>query len=167
MIFGEQFDKQLAAGSPGAGRQEAQRMLMGVINASIEEFARRENLGREEAADFLSEVEIRDLVLEFNEVLEAREIEPEKTLDELLREAVNSRLDKPGGRITGPRARKTPRSYPRLRRFFGLRSSQRSTVRAGKYTIRSQRKTMTRKATPAPANCKSSVCNTSPTYDEK
>ena len=94
MIFGEQFDKQLAAGSPDAGRQEAQRMLMGVINASIEEFARRENLGREEAADFLSEVETRDLVLEFNEVLEAREIEPEKTLDELLRDAVDSRLDK-------------------------------------------------------------------------
>ena len=93
-IFGEQFDRQLTLKTPGTNQQEAQRMLMDVINASIQEFARRENLGREEAADFLSEVETRDLVLEFNEVLEAREAEPEKTLDELLKEAVDSRLDK-------------------------------------------------------------------------
>ena len=94
MIFGEQFDKQLSAQPPGADQREAQRMLMGVINASIDEFARQENLEREAAADFLSEVETRDLVLEFNEVLEARETDPERTLDELLGEAVDSRLDK-------------------------------------------------------------------------
>ena len=94
MIFGEQFDRQLAAGAPGPDQQEAQRLLMVVINASIDEFARRENLQREDAAEFLSELETRDLVLEFNEVLEAQETSPDKTLDELLREAVDTRLDK-------------------------------------------------------------------------
>lgn len=94
MIFGEQFDKRFAAGTPGADPQEAQRLLMDVINASIEEFARRENLDQQAAADFLSEVETRDLVLEFNEVLESHEASPDRSLDELLREAVDSRLDK-------------------------------------------------------------------------
>ncbi len=94
MIFGEKFDEQLSAQPPGPDQQEAQRMLMGVINASIDEFSRREDLKREEAASFLSELETRDLVLEFNEVLEIRETETGKTLDELLSEAVNSRLDK-------------------------------------------------------------------------
>ncbi len=94
MIFGEQFDEQLSKESPAADQKEAQRMLMAVINASINEFARRENLEKEEAAEFLGELGTRDLVLEFNEVLEAREMKPEKTLDELLKEAVDSRLDK-------------------------------------------------------------------------
>lgn len=94
MIFADQFDEQLSAQPPGADQGETQRMLMDVINAAIDEFARRENLQREEAAAFLSEVETRDLVLEFNEVLEARETNPERTLDELLGEAVDSRLDK-------------------------------------------------------------------------
>lgn len=93
-IFGEQFDKLISTETPNADHQEAQRLLMDVINASIEEFARRENLEREEAAAFLSEVETRDLILEFNEVLEAHAAEPERTLDELLTEAVDSRLDK-------------------------------------------------------------------------
>lgn len=94
IIFGEQFDHQLSAQSPGSDQKDTQRMLMDVINASIDEFARKENLQREEAAEFLSEVETRDLVLEFNEVLEAREMDPERTLDELLSEAVGSRLHK-------------------------------------------------------------------------
>lgn len=94
VIFGEQFDEQLSAQPPGSDQKETQRMLMDVINAAIDEFARRENLEKEEAATFLSEVETRDLVLEFNEVLEARETNPERTLDELLGEAVDSRRDK-------------------------------------------------------------------------
>lgn len=95
IIFGEEFDHQLSTRPPGSSdHKEAQRMLMDVINASIDEFARRENLNRAEATEFLSEVETRDLVLEFNEVLEARETNPERTLDDLLSEAVGSRLDK-------------------------------------------------------------------------
>jgi hypothetical protein len=94
IIFGEQFEEHLSTRDPSTDQQEAQRMLMDVINASIDEFARRESLERETAADFLSKVETRDLVLEFNEVLEARAADPNRTLDELLREAVDSRLDK-------------------------------------------------------------------------
>jgi hypothetical protein len=94
IIFGEQFEEHLSAHDPSTDPQEAQRMLMDVINASIDEFARRESLDREEAANFLSEVETRDLILEFNEVLEARAADPNRILDELLREAVDSRLDK-------------------------------------------------------------------------
>ena len=67
---------------------------MGVIRTSIDEFARRENLEKEEAAGFLSEVGTRDLILEFNEVLEAQETNPDKELDDLLQEAVDARLDK-------------------------------------------------------------------------
>ena len=94
MVFAEQFEKQLDEGAPGADQQEVQRMLMGVINASINEFARRENLEKEAAANFLSELETRDLILEFNEVLEAHGTDPDKTLNELLKEAIDSRLDK-------------------------------------------------------------------------
>ncbi|MGB3632921.1 MAG: hypothetical protein WA982_02660 [Rubrobacteraceae bacterium] len=94
MIFGEQFDHQLSEESPNADHKGAQRLLMAVINASIDEFARREKLEIEDAAGFMSELETRDLVLEFNEVLEARENNPDKTLDELLKDAVDSRLDK-------------------------------------------------------------------------
>ncbi|CAN5575689.1 hypothetical protein BH24ACT22_BH24ACT22_21900 [soil metagenome] len=94
MIFGEQFDHQLSEETPGTDHKEAQRLLMAVINASIDEFARRENLNREDAAGFMGKLETRDLVLEFNEVLEACDTEPDKTLDELLKEAVDSRLDK-------------------------------------------------------------------------
>lgn len=94
MIFGEQFEEQLSDGIPGTDQKEAQRMLMNVINASIDGFARRESLKKEEAADFLSDLGTRDLVLEFNEVLESRELDPNKTLDELLKEAVDGRLDK-------------------------------------------------------------------------
>ena len=94
MIFGEQLDARLSTGPPGVTEKETQRILMDVINASIDEFSRREDLDKEAATAFLSEVEVRDLVLEFNEVLEARETEPQKTLDELLKLAVESRLDK-------------------------------------------------------------------------
>lgn len=80
MVFGEQFDKQLATPPSGADQKEVQRLLMGVIRASIDEFARRENLKKEEAASFLSEVGTRDLILEFNEVLEAQEMNPDKSL---------------------------------------------------------------------------------------
>lgn len=94
IIFGEQFDRLLSEQPPGADQGSAQRMLMNVIDASITEFARRENLEKEEAANFLGDLETRDLILEFNEVLEAHETNPTKTLDELLKEAVDSRLDK-------------------------------------------------------------------------
>lgn len=94
MIFGEQFEEQLATQPANADPEEARRLLMGILNASIDEFARREGLGKEAAAGFLGEVKTRDLILEFNEVLEVRVANPERPLDELLRKAVDSRLNK-------------------------------------------------------------------------
>lgn len=94
IIFGEEFDKRLAEDKPGPDPRETQRLLMNVINAAIDEFSRRESLDRETAASFLSEVETRDLILEFDEVLEARETNPEKSLDALLKDAIDSRRRK-------------------------------------------------------------------------
>ncbi len=89
-IFGRQFEER-AAERP-SGEAELRRFLMGLMNGVVEEFARREGLDRDEAAEFLGEVGTRDHVLEFDEVLEAYEGEETgRTLDELLRGAVESR----------------------------------------------------------------------------
>ncbi len=94
-IFGRQFERHISSHQTSLDEQESQRLLMAVIRASIDEFAESENLPQDEAAEFLGEVETRDLVLEFNEVLEAyNPKDPDKSLDELLKEAVDSRLDK-------------------------------------------------------------------------
>jgi hypothetical protein len=95
-IFGRQFDERVAERPAGSDEAELRRFLMGLMNGVVEEFARREGLDRDEAAEFLGEVGTRDHVLEFNEVLDAYEEEEEtgRTLDELLREAVESRREK-------------------------------------------------------------------------
>ena len=95
-IFGRQFEERAAERPSGTGEAELRRFLMGLMNGVVEEFARREGLDRDEAADFLGEVGIRDHVLEFDEVLEAYDEGEEtgRTLDELLREAVESRREK-------------------------------------------------------------------------
>jgi hypothetical protein len=68
---------------------------MGLMNGVVEEFAKREGLDRDEAAEFLGEVVTRDHVLEFNEVLDAYTGgESGLTLDELLREAVEGREER-------------------------------------------------------------------------
>jgi hypothetical protein len=91
-IFGRRFDERAAERPLGLGEAELRRFLMGLLNGVVEEFARREGLDRGEAAEFLAEVGTRDHVLEFDEVLEAYEGEETgRTLDELLREAVESR----------------------------------------------------------------------------
>jgi len=94
-IFGRQFDERVAERPSGSGEAELRRFLMGLMNGVVEEFARREGLDRDEAAEFLGEVGTRDQVLEFNEVLDAYEDEQSgRTLDGLLREAVESRREK-------------------------------------------------------------------------
>ncbi len=94
-IFSRQFDERAAERPLGSGEAELRRFLMGLMNGVVEEFARREGLNRGEAAEFLGEVGTRDHVLEFNEVLDAYlGGEAERTLDELLREAVESRREK-------------------------------------------------------------------------
>ena len=95
MIFGRQFERHVPPHQKSLDEQESRRLLMAVIQASIEEFAESENLPMDEAADFLSEVNNRDLILEFNEVLETYTSgTTDKNLDDLFQEAVNSRLDK-------------------------------------------------------------------------
>jgi hypothetical protein len=46
---------------------------MGLMNDVVEEFARREGLDGDEAAEFLGEVGTRDHVLEFDEVIDVYE----------------------------------------------------------------------------------------------
>lgn len=96
MIFGRQFDARVAERPAGSDEDELRRFLMSLMNGVVEEFARCEGLERDEAAEFLGEVGTRDHVLEFNEVLDAYEEDEEtgRTLDELLREAVESRREK-------------------------------------------------------------------------
>jgi hypothetical protein len=95
LIFGRQFEERVAEYPAGVGEADLQRFLMGLMNGVVEEFARREGLDRDEAAEFLGEVGTRDHVLEFNEVLDAYAgDEAGRTLNELLREAVESRREK-------------------------------------------------------------------------
>jgi hypothetical protein len=95
VIFGRQFDERAARRPSGSDEAELRRFLMGLMNGVVEEFARYEGLDRDEAAEFLGEVGTRDHVLEFNEVLDAYlGGEAGRTLDELLREAVESRREK-------------------------------------------------------------------------
>lgn len=94
-IFGRQFEKQLTSQPPVSDERDTRRLLMAVINASIQEFAELEGIDQEAAGEFLGDVGTRDLILEFNEVLEAYGTEDTgKSLDELLQEAVDSRIDK-------------------------------------------------------------------------
>ncbi len=90
-IFGRQFEER-ASGGP-VGEDEARRLLMDLMNAVIREFAAREGMTVDEAAEFLGEVGVRDRVLEFSEVLDAHEASGEP-LDDLLRQAVEDRRDK-------------------------------------------------------------------------
>lgn len=91
IIFGREFE----ARSSEASVENAQRFLMSLMNAAIEEFAALEGMDRAEAMSFLGDVTTRDQVLEFNEVLESHEAgDSDETLDTLLREAVDSRREK-------------------------------------------------------------------------
>lgn len=96
LIFGRQFEERAAQRPAESDEDGLRRFLMGLMNGVVEEFARQEGLDRDEAAEFLGEVSTRDHVLEFNEVLDAYEEDKEtgRTLDELLREAVESRREK-------------------------------------------------------------------------
>ncbi len=92
LIFGRQFEERAAERPSRSDEDGLRRFLMGLMNGVVEEFARREGLDRGEAVEFLGEVGTRDHVLEFNEVLDAYEGEETgRTLDELLREAVEGR----------------------------------------------------------------------------
>jgi hypothetical protein len=91
-IFGWQFEERMNEHPPD--ERESQRFLMGLMNAVISEFAEREGLDPASAAAFLGDVGTRDYVLELNEVLEEYAADPEKSLNEHLRAAVESRQEK-------------------------------------------------------------------------
>lgn len=93
LIFGRKLDERLSQRSEEIHPDEAQRFLMSLITDVIAEFARQEGLDQDSATDFLGDVGTRDLVLEFNEVLEASE-ETGLSLDEQLRQLVEDRRER-------------------------------------------------------------------------
>lgn len=95
LLFGEVFDRHMEESPPGSTESEQQRFLMALMNDVIREFASREGVSEDEASTFLSDVGTRDLVLEFNEILETHADDPSgKSLNELLNEAVENRQEK-------------------------------------------------------------------------
>ncbi len=95
LIFGRQFEERAVERPAESDEDGLRRFLMVLMNDVVEEFARREGLDRDEAAEFLGEVGTRDHVLEFDEVLDAyADDEAGRTLDGLLREAVESRRER-------------------------------------------------------------------------
>jgi hypothetical protein len=91
-IFGRQFEERMREGPPeNLEEREFQRFLMALMNAVISEFAEREGIDQASAAAFLGDLSTRDYVLEFNEVLEEFANEPEKSLNEHLKAAVENR----------------------------------------------------------------------------
>ncbi len=91
VLFGRLFEEH-AWKSPPRGELEQRRFLMGLMNDVVREFAGIEGMSRDAAAEFLGDVSIRDYVLELDEVLDAYAGDsPGRTLDELRREAVDSR----------------------------------------------------------------------------
>lgn len=97
VIFGRQFQRRVPEGSEPTRENEFQRLLMSLMNDVIEELSRVEGMSKEEATSFLSDVGVRDKVLEMDEVIEAHENsgeDPGKSLDALLREAIEGRQEK-------------------------------------------------------------------------
>lgn len=95
MIFGRQFEERMGERPPeNLDEREFQRFLMGLMNAVVSEFAEHEGLGLASAAAFLGDIQTRDYILEFNEVLEEFAKDPEKPLSEHLRSAVESRQER-------------------------------------------------------------------------
>ncbi|MBA3473583.1 MAG: hypothetical protein ACR2JR_02210 [Rubrobacteraceae bacterium] len=91
-IFGRQFEERMRERPPeNLEEREFQRFLMALMNAVISEFAEREGIDEASAAAFLGDVAIRDYVLELNEVLEEFANEPERSLNEHLKAAVENR----------------------------------------------------------------------------
>jgi hypothetical protein len=95
VIFGRKFEERMA-NSPPESLDDAhfQRFLMGLMNAAIDEFAAAEGLDPAAAAAFLGDVGTRDLIFEFSDVLDRFAEEPETSLDNHLRAAVEDRPDR-------------------------------------------------------------------------
>jgi hypothetical protein len=95
VTFGRMFDERMVAAPPASlEEKDFQRFLMGLMNAVIAEFASREGISEAESGAFLGDIRNRDHVLELNEVLEAFAQDPDISLNEHLRAAVEGRQDK-------------------------------------------------------------------------
>ena len=100
IIFGRQFDERFSEQPSVPDERETQRLLMALINGVIKEFAEREDLDLSEATEFLGDVETRDYVLEFNEVLDtyhAAETDGSESgysLNELFERAIDDRRER-------------------------------------------------------------------------
>ena len=95
MVFGRMFDERMVEAPPASlEEKDFQRFLMGLMNAVIAEFARQEGISEADSGAFLGDMRNRDHVLEFNEVLEAFAQDPDVTLNEHLKTAVEARQDK-------------------------------------------------------------------------
>ncbi len=101
IIFSRQFDESLEDRPGDFDEAGARRLLMDLMNRVVREFAARESMETNEAAEFLGEVGTRDRVLEFSEVLDEHSGSG-RPLDELLREAVDGRRDRAFRARRGP-----------------------------------------------------------------
>lgn len=94
-IFGRQFEERMREHPPETlEEKDFQRFLMDLMTAVISEFAEREVMSLTEAGAFLSDIKVRDYVLELNEVLEEFADDPDKPLNKHLRTAVENRQDR-------------------------------------------------------------------------
>jgi len=101
LIFSRQSDESLEDRPENFDEAGARRLLMDLMNRVVREFAAREGMETNEAAEFLGEVGTRDRVLEFSEVLDEYSGSG-SPLDELLREAVDGRRDRAFRARRGP-----------------------------------------------------------------
>lgn len=99
VIFGERFESRVPEGSEPSREEDVQRVLMAIMNDVVEGLSESGGMSREEATAFLSDVAVRDKVFEMDEVICAYESgdesgESSKSLDGLLREAIEGRREK-------------------------------------------------------------------------
>ena len=95
VVFGRMFDERMVEAPPASlEEKDFQRFLMGLMSAVIAEFAKQEGISEDESGAFLGDMRNRDHVLEFNEVLESAAQDPDVTLNEHLKAAVEARQDK-------------------------------------------------------------------------
>lgn len=95
VIFGRSFESHVPEGSEPGWGDELQKLLMRLMNDVIEKLSGVEGISKEEAAEFLGDIAVRDKVLEMDEVISAYESGGSgSSLDTLLREAVDGRREK-------------------------------------------------------------------------
>jgi len=93
LILGRKLEERLSQRQGDLHPDEAQRFLMSLMNDTVAEFADQEGVDSSTATEFLSDVNNRDLILEFNEALESAE-ETGEPLEDRLRGIVEARRDR-------------------------------------------------------------------------